>query len=670
MFKSIRAKMLAIFLPVVLMLLLIISVAFIYTYFNYSVKTVEESHKLTAQSQANSMSIWLAQFKDIVDVTETNMSLNEQTPETRLFIMTSMLKMNSSMSDFYYGKNDDGKLLDGSGWKAPSDYDARKRSWFIEASKRKDAFYGSPYVDLITNTTVAPALKASFNKDGSLNGVLAIDLNLKEITKKVGEIKVGKTGYAYLLDTSGLIIAHKEDPNLKPEDQKLNKNITDSKYFSPETVQAGKTILGNETGMVEYVIDGKKMVGAYATIGITGWKLVVLSETDEIIAEGRRVAITIGISVFVLMIFAALVILMAANSLSKPIHKLSLMAERLADGDLTHRVETKGKDEISTLGKSFNKMADNIGELVQNIIVLTSNVNESTMEVKDSSTQAERISKQISDAIAELAKGADYQSGRVHESVKRVNTIVESIDEIAKSADKASAATDKMTALIETGEGSIKLQNSKMSENIEATNNVSQAIHMLDEKSKEIGQIIGVIDGIASQTNLLALNAAIEAARAGEQGKGFAVVADEVRKLAEQSSVATGKIGTLIEEIRKRTEKAVDEVALAESAVHDQEASVQEVYSVFIDIREAIANMSLQYEEVSARTKHISGEADGMNKLISDISDITSNNAAGAEEVSASTEEQVLNLKQVSGISGNLASISEELKAAVNKFKV
>ncbi len=250
------------------------------------------------------------------------------------------------------------------------------------------------------------------------------------------------------------------------------------------------------------------------------------------------------------------------------------------------------------------------------------------------------------------------------------NQVVSMMSTISHHAETAAASSRDMEELITTGVRTVNTQTVKMQENLASTQKVTEAIRLLDVKSGQIGQIIEVIDGIAQQTNLLALNAAIEAARAGEQGRGFAVVADEVRKLAEQSTRSTGEIAALIDEIKSATAGAVNEIELAGQIVTDQGASFKEVEQVFFTITEAVRQMGKQIYEISQGTQVIDKEAAKLTQSIDNFAKIAENNAANSEEVAASTEEQTATLDDISASLQRLAGTVEELQQEIGKFQI
>ncbi len=680
MFKSVRARMLGTLLPIIIISLLIASGTLYFVAKNQISAFILDQNKSQADMTSKEIGIWLNGIYSMMDTLargDQNFALTD--PE-QLAMMASMMKTDPAITDIYLG-TELGVMLDGSGWVPKADYDPRARPWYKAAAASGKTLYSDPYLDLVTGkvvTSVASPVKAA---DGTLKGVIAADVQLDKVTELINTAKVGKTGYAFIISTSGVVVAHpvKEIIGLSIDYAQVEADNTkqfqqlkpEQKATLKEIGEASKAILTAETsGFAEMTLSGKPYATSYTTIPNTTWRLAVTLPKAEMTESIDKLTVLVGGLCSVLVIVTAIMILMITSSITRPITRLSHMAGDMARGDLTHRVDIQSNDEIGLLADNFNTMGDNLSKLVSQIRSLTGEVHQTANTMSESAMKTEDIAEQINQAINSLAEGAEQQSGSVSASVDQISQMADAISLISSNISSVNNASETIGRMVEKGQEAVTLQGSKMVENTHATANVSVAIRSLDEMVKEIGQIVEVINGIASQTNLLALNAAIEAARAGEQGRGFAVVADEVRKLAEQSSNATGKIGDSIKEIISRTEKAVHETSRAEQAVHEQEATVREVVEIFLNIRTSIDQMRSQFTEVNQKTVGISKQADGIRQSIDAISNVVEVNAAGSEEVAASTEQQVNTLSNVSRLANRVSELVTELQHAVEKFTV
>lgn len=521
--------------------------------------------------------------------------------------------------------------------------------------------FTDPYVDVITGNLVVSPAKTVYSADGSKRGVMAADISLVEVSKLINEIKIGEQGYALLIDATGMVMAH---PVKELVGTKLAENSDTG------LVQLADTLLKSENGFTKFQEQGINKVVSFTTVPITGWKIAIMIPESEVYAEINETASKMAMTVVAVMLIMTIIVFLISSSITKPIIKLNKAAAQVAAGDMTYKVDIKSKDEIGQLANSFNIMTDNIKQLVQEINELSNSVVSYTGLMTSSSHQAVAISEQMAEAVSDLARGADVQSNSVQEGLNKVMQLGEDLKVIVENTNTASESSNQVHELIGEGMKVVSHQNTKVMENTEAGQNVAVAIKSLDEKSKQIGEIVEVIDSISSQTNLLALNAAIEAARAGEQGRGFAVVADEVRKLAEQSSAATGKISNLIEEIKQGTENAVKEVETSEHIIKEQETSVSNVKRIFEVIAASVEQMRMKFEEVTLGTKSIDKETAEINDVISKLAGIAENNAASSEEVAASTEEQVATLQEISANINNLSEMAQQLKSSLNKFKL
>jgi methyl-accepting chemotaxis protein len=400
------------------------------------------------------------------------------------------------------------------------------------------------------------------------------------------------------------------------------------------------------------------------------------------------------------------------------------VAESISNGDLTQKVSPRS--DRDSLGVAFQRMIANLRETVGSVSSSATALNEASRQLSTASSQAGAATSQIATTIQEVARGNQEQSGAVQETTASVGQLTRAIDQIAKgtqeqalSIEKASTSVGQLNESVTrlsaasrevsnaaqqarlaatSGSETVKQTACGMAAIKSSTNVVAARINELDSYSEQIGTIVEAIDDIAEQTNLLALNAAIEAARAGEHGRGFAVVADEVRKLAERSSRSTKEIAGLIDQVQQGTRHAVsameqgakevesgfqlaeqagtalkDILAAAEaaaaqaehiaSAVSQMEGATQQVVSV-------IDSVSTVVEESSAASQQMAASSQEVTKVIEKVAAVSEETSASAEEVSASTEEMSAQVEEVVALSEELTRMADDLKIAMASFQL
>lgn len=658
--KKLKTKMLVILVPIIIISLLASS-GMVYQFSkNKITEQILTSNEKESSLLANETGLWLGRFFTLVDMTAKTDNKIPLDNQQRLELMAEMMKIDPAVTDIYLGLAN-GVMLDGSGWEPPADYDPRTRPWYTSAINANQTAYSDPYVDLVTNQVVTSVSSPILDQSGNVKGVLAADVQLNAVTDRINQLKIGDDGYVVIMTNAGVFVAH-------PDPEFISKNgFTD---FDEGVKKLTEVVTSQENGTYEYVFEGDKKVASFAAIPNTNWKIMVTMPFKSLTKDLDALLLLILFSTLFFAIVTIIVVTFITKKITKPIEKLNHATHMLSEGDLTQRTTIVDSTEIGQLSKSFNTMADNLRNLVKGITVLSEDVHIVSGKMNQSSKKTEEIAVQISYAINDLAKGAEQQSDSVNMSVNKITSMTEAFEEISKSIQAVYNTTEIINVLVANGEEAIRIQNNSMEENTKATDAVNDAIHMLEIKTREIGQIVSVIDGIASQTNLLALNASIEAARAGEQGRGFSVVADEIRKLAEQSSQSTGRIGQSVQEIIERTKSAVDQAIIAEGAVKLQEKSVSQVADIFKNVKDSIKEMKVSFDDVKKRNDLIREEASDIRDEIHSISDVIELNSAGSEEVAASTEQQVSTLQDVTKLSGEVEQLANQLKQEVDKFKI
>ncbi|MCI2255598.1 methyl-accepting chemotaxis protein [Domibacillus sp. PGB-M46] len=388
---------------------------------------------------------------------------------------------------------------------------------------------------------------------------------------------------------------------------------------------------------------------------------------NEMVDASTRMVLILSIAAFILSIIIGTVI---TRVITKPILSLAKGAESIASGDLAQEdIQVKYRDEIGKLAHSFNQMKMNLRMLIHQVGSNTEQVAATSEELSASAEETSRATEQISSAIQEVASGSEKQVSSAVESTQALDEISRGMAQAASSIQSVADLTASTNEKANIGNTIVNQTVKQMNLVQDSTTESTDVVNALGEKSKEIGQIVELITQIANQTNLLALNAAIEAARAGEQGRGFAVVADEVRKLAEQSAEATGQIHDLIKEIQTQAEKAVQSMNNGADIVQEGIRMVDQTGEAFQDIVHSIEQVAAESQEVSAIVEQVSSSSQSVVEMMKEVSHVVKQSAGNIHSVAASAEEQNAAMEEVSSSAEVLSEMAQELKEVISKFK-
>lgn len=394
----------------------------------------------------------------------------------------------------------------------------------------------------------------------------------------------------------------------------------------------------------------------------------VSDESVQLFESGVTFVIILSVLAAISGIVIALVI---SRMISNPILMMEKIAAQIASGDLTvDDIQVKNRDEIQDLATSFNLMARNLRALIQQVGSTAEQVAASAEELTASSEQTTEATEQVAATMQEVAIGVDKQVQSVGESSQTIHEMSAGVQQIANQAHLVSNTANQASEKAWEGGQVIKTAVQQMNLINQTVKGLGDVVKGLGERSIEIGKILEVITGIAAQTNLLALNAAIEAARAGEHGRGFAVVADEVRKLAEQSAGSAQQISQLISAIQEETNKAVQSMEAATKEVEEGIGVVSTAGQSFVHIQDSVKDVTVQIQEVSSAVQQMAAGTEQMVHSMKLITEVAENSAAGTQEVSAATEEQLASMEEISSSAASLSQMAEELQNLISKFKV
>ena len=514
--------------------------------------------------------------------------------------------------------------------KMPDGFDPRVRPWYKGAESSSASTLTEPYIDAATGQLIISIATAS-KKAGQSVGVVGGDLSLQTLVDTLTARDFSGMGYAFLVSADGKILVH-------PDKALVMKSLKEA--YPQDTPRIS-------SDFSEITVDGKTRIVSFTPIkGLpsVNWYIGLSVDKDKafsMLSEFRTSAV-IATVIAVVIIIALLGMLI--RLLIQPLHVMTRAMEDIADGegDLTKRLTIVNNDEFGVLGTAFNRFVERIHGSIREVSSATGQVNEVALRVVAASNSS--------------MYNSDQQASRTSSVAAAINQLGAAAQEIARNAAQASNQASDARGLAEDGQQvvdrSIKAMN-QLSSMLSAS---SSNIESLNSKTVNIGQILEVITSISQQTNLLALNAAIEAARAGEAGRGFAVVADEVRNLAHRTQESAQQVQTMIEELQVGARESVS--TMSDSQRHSQD-SVE------------IANLA--GERLNSVTQRI-GEIDGMNQSVATA---TEEQTAVVESINVDiTEINTLNQEGVENLQATLRACSDleqqasRLKQLVGSFRI
>ncbi|QJC89863.1 Methyl-accepting chemotaxis protein TlpB [Bacillus subtilis] len=532
----------------------------------------------------------------------------------------------------------------------PKGFDPTGRDWYKQAvAKKGQAVFSEPYTDEATGDMVVTISKQL--KDGS--GVIALDLNLDEALTASQRIKIGKNGFAFITTGNKKYIAH---PTIKP-------GTTGSGNWTNQ-------VYSKEDGSFEYIFEGKEKKMAFTTNKLTGWKIAGTYFVSELQDASSPVLNTAVIILCVSIAIGGILILFIIRAITKPLRKLVSTSAKISSGDLTEVIDIHSKNEFGQLGESFNEMSASLRSVIGVIQTSVENVASSSEELTASAAQTSKATEHITLAIEQFSDGNEAQSEKLEISSNHLSQMNHGISKVAQASSTITKSSIQSSEAAGSGEKLVEHTVGQMKTIDQSVQKAEAVVKGLETKSQDITSILNVINGIADQTNLLALNAAIEAARAGEYGRGFSVVAEEVRKLAVQSADSAKEIEGLIQEIVREISTSL---AMFQSVNHEVKEGLQitdQTAESFKQIYEMTTQISGELQNLNATVEQLSDGSQEVSSAVEDISAVAKESSAGIQDIAASAEEQLASMEEISSSAETLANMAEELQDITKKFKI
>ncbi len=365
-----------------------------------------------------------------------------------------------------------------------------------------------------------------------------------------------------------------------------------------------------------------------------------------------------------------LILLMVTKILNKTFKVFLQATNKVADGDLTSNVIFPTKDVFGRMATAFNKMTADIRETVKQASVAANNVATESQQVSVATEEAMAAIEQISSAIQQIVGGTQGQAYQLNETLQITRDLSAAVQQIAANSQTAHTSSLNASKLAQKGADEVERAVLKMNTISDTVKHSAEVVKTLNERSGQIGEIVNLITSIADQTNLLALNAAIEAARAGEHGRGFAVVADEVRKLAEGSGKAAQQIGDLIKEIQTETSMAVNAMVVGSNEVEEGVVIASEAQQALKEIVDTVENTVRMVQEISSAAQQQSAGITQVVQAVDKVNNIAQQVSVAVQQVSASTQQQMDTNEQITRNCQRLAHVSDDLRNRIAKFKI
>ncbi|PYE45584.1 methyl-accepting chemotaxis protein [Paenibacillus barcinonensis] len=500
------------------------------------------------------------------------------------------------------------------------------------------------------------------DENNTFLGIVGADFTIDRFQQNISSLNPDQ-GYAMLITSGGHIAAHGSKPELVKKDAQI----------SADTQAVIQRITAGESGFYASIDNGKPDLFIAEPAKMQGlesdWYLVSALPKDVILKpfyESLKWSVLIAIIAVLLL---AGVVTYTILSIVKQLNRVNVVAGQLADGDLTQKLPVRSKDEFGVMATHLNEMMNTLRHTISVISEHALSVGSTSQQLTAGAEDTSKAAEQMALTGLEVSKKAEKQVEELMQSSRSMNEISAGIEKIADAATEVSQASRSVTERTSSGRDKMQAAMDMVERANSSVQSSMTALEQFQQRSEEIGRITGMITEVSRQTNLLALNASIEASRAGEHGRGFGVVAAEIRKLAEQSNQSASDIAVLIQSVQQEVRAIVDYMEKGSDEVTHIAEVMNESGELFLSISTQIADVNEQIEQVSAIAKQMSGESHQVDSSLEQLKLIGHETADHASQVASASEKQLASMEEITAASAALAHLTQELLELIQRFR-
>lgn len=518
---------------------------------------------------------------------------------------------------------------------------------FQEARTTKQAVSGPIKRSKTSNRLIMSMCAPIYASNGDFLGVFGAQFKVRALTDLIATKKIGTTGYCFMVDSSGMIIAHPDEKNVLHLDLKSVQGM--------EALTKG--MLAGQTGSESYTFKGVKKVAGFAPFKGKGWSVATTQNVEEFLASVTSLRNTIGLISLISILLTGFIVFLAAGSITRPINKAVAGLKDIAqgEGDLTMRLAVASRDEVGELARWFNVFIEKLQKIIAQINENTHLVNVSVGDLSGVATDLSKNAEETSDRADNVATAAEEMS-------VNLNSVAAAMEQSTTNTTMVASAAEEMTATISQIAQNAEQAHAISAKAVQQAASTANRMAELGKAAQAISKVTETITEISEQTNLLALNATIEAARAGEAGKGFAVVANEIKELAKQTAAATMDIKNQIEGVQGTTQATVEEI--------DQiSLIIDEINGIIALMSTAVGEQSTATGEIAANISQASMGLSEVNENVSQSSVVAGTITQDIAGVNTAASEISTSSQQVKSSADQLRQLATELQGMVNIFK-